>query len=69
MNAQRLIKTAQELYGTRGWQTKLAATLKVDTSTIRRWIYADSVPGPAAIAIDGLIYRRRQEASYKTHRQ
>ena len=51
MTAKDLIKIGQELYGQRGWQTKMAAALEVDTSTIRRWVYADSVPGPAAAAL------------------
>lgn len=51
MKAAELIKIGQELYGDRGWQTKMAAALEIDTSTIRRWIYADSVPGPAAAAL------------------
>ena len=51
MTAAELIKIGQELYGERGWQTKMAAALEVDTSTIRRWIYANSVPGPAAAAL------------------
>ena len=51
MSAQELIETGQRLYGMRGWQTRMAAALNVDTSTIRRWIYANSVPGPAEAAL------------------
>jgi len=51
VNAAELVKIGQELYGERGWQTKMAAALEIDTSTIRRWMYADSVPGPAAAAL------------------
>jgi hypothetical protein len=51
VKAAELVKIGQKLYGERGWQTKMAAALEVDTSTIRRWMYADSVPGPAAAAL------------------
>lgn len=51
MKAQELIDIGRQLYGDRGWQTKMAAALEVDTSTIRRWIYADAVPGPASAAL------------------
>lgn len=59
MTAKELISIGQMLYGKRGWQTQLAATLEVDTSTIRRWIYANSVPGPAAIALRSLGKRTK----------
>jgi hypothetical protein len=29
----------------------MAAALEVDASTIRRWIAADHIPGPAAVAL------------------
>lgn len=51
MTRTELVKIGHKLYGKRGWQTKMAAALEVDTSTIRRWMYADSVPGPAAVAL------------------
>ena len=51
MNAQELIEIGQRLYGKRGWQTKMAGALEIDTSTIRRWMYADVVPGPAKVAL------------------
>jgi hypothetical protein len=59
VTAAELIKIGQELYGERGWQTKMAAALEVDTSTIRRWIYANSVPGPAAAALQCFKRERR----------
>ena len=51
MNAAQLTKIGQRLYGKRGWKTQMAAALKVDISTIRRWLYADAVPGPAEVAL------------------
>lgn len=51
MTAKELVEIGQKLYGSRGWQTAMAAALEIDTSTIRRWIYANNVPGPAAAAL------------------
>jgi hypothetical protein len=59
MTAQRLIDIGHALYGERGWQTKMAAALNVDTSTIRRWIYADAVPGPAAAALECFLREKK----------
>lgn len=61
MKAKDLVKIGQQLYGDRGWQTKMAASLEVDTSTIRRWMYADSVPGPAAAALKCFIRERKNQ--------
>lgn len=57
MTAKELIEIGQKLYGSHGWQTAMAAALEIDTSTIRRWIYADSVPGPAAAALRCFLER------------
>jgi len=54
MKAAELIKIAKIVFGPRGWQMGLATFLGVDASTIRRWIAADHVPGPAAIALSML---------------
>lgn len=51
MNAKDLIRIGRKLYGSRGWITALASVLKVDVSTIRRWVAADHVPGPASVAL------------------
>ena len=51
MTGKELIQIAHKLYGEKGWQTAMAAALEVDASTIRRWVYANSVPGPAAAAL------------------
>lgn len=59
MNSAELVEAAQRLYGERGWQQKLAAALNVDTSTIRRWMYADAVPGPAEAALRCFIREPR----------
>ena len=51
MNAKDIIRIGQKLWGDSGWQIAMAASLGVDISTIRRWIAADHVPGPAAVAL------------------
>jgi hypothetical protein len=61
VKAKELIEIGQKLYKGHGWQTAMAAALEIDTSTIRRWIYADSVPGPAAAALRCFIERKGEE--------
>ncbi len=61
MKSKELIKIGHELFGERGWQTQMSAALEVDTSTIRRWMYADSVPGPAAVALRMMLRIRQVE--------
>jgi transposase len=51
MTGAELIKIAQALYGERGWQKQIAARLDVDISTVRRWVAAGEVTGPAAVAL------------------
>jgi hypothetical protein len=42
-----------------GWQVRLAETLKVDGSTVRRWQAGTvPVPGPVEVAIKCLIERK-----------
>jgi hypothetical protein len=38
-------------FGTRGWQTKLAALLGIDRTTLWRMIENDAVTGPVAAAV------------------
>jgi hypothetical protein len=60
MTAQRLIEIGHALYGKRGWQIAMAAALGRDTSTIRRWIYADRVPQLAAAALETSLLKQKQ---------
>ena len=56
MSPDQLRAAGEELYGRWGWQTKLARRLKVDGSTVRRWLSGASViPGPAEVAIELLL--------------
>ena len=51
MTGRDLIRIGHKMFGRQGWVIALAAILKVDASTIRRWIAADKIPGPAAVAL------------------
>lgn len=52
MTPTELAQAGRELYGY-GWQTKLAEELKVDGSTVRRWVSgAVPVPGPVEAAVN-----------------
>ena len=49
----------ETLFGEWGWQTRLAETLEVDGSTVRRWVSgAVSVPGPVKVALRLMLERR-----------
>lgn len=61
MNAKELVKIGQLLYGKKGWQSEMAAALDVDVTTVRRWMYGDHVPGPAAVALKLLVSLRDYE--------
>ena len=51
MSAGELKLVGPRLYGW-GWQTRLAESLNVDGSTVRRWVSgAVPIPGPAVAAI------------------
>ena len=52
MTAEELQKAGVELYGSWGWQTRLAENLLVDGSTVRRWVSgAVPIPGPVEAAV------------------
>ncbi len=56
MSREELRQAGEGLYGRWGWQTKLARRLKVDGSTVRRWLSgASTIPGPAEVAIELLV--------------
>ena len=62
------LKTAGEaLFGRWGWQTKLARQLKVDGSTVRRWLSgASQIPGPAEVAIELLLAQIPETKTMRT---
>lgn len=52
----------EKLFGVWGWQTKLAKTLRVDGSTVRRWISGTSeIPGPAIVALELLLEKHQEK--------
>ena len=59
MTPDQLKIIGEELYGKWGWQTKLAKSLRVDGSTVRRWISGNaSIPGPAEVALELLLLQK-----------
>jgi hypothetical protein len=49
----------EALFGSWGWQTRLAEQLEVDGSTVRRWVSgAVSVPGPVKVALRLMLERQ-----------
>lgn len=53
MTPEELRAIGEQLFGTWGWQTKIAKALRVDGSTVRRWISgATAIPGPAEVALE-----------------
>ncbi len=62
MTPDQLREAGEALYGRWGWQTRLARRLKVDGSTVRRWLSgAVAIPGPAGVAIELLLERKLME--------
>jgi hypothetical protein len=56
MTPEQLRDIGERLYGNWGWQTRMAETLKVDGSTVRRWLSGKVViPGPAEVALTLLL--------------
>lgn len=59
MTRDDLASAGECIYGAR-WQTALARALGVNDRTVRRWLSGEQVvPGPVAVAIDGLLRSRR----------
>jgi hypothetical protein len=56
MSPDALRSTGEALWGRWGWQTRMAETLRVDGSTVRRWLSgATHIPGPAEVALELLL--------------
>jgi hypothetical protein len=56
MNSDQLRTAGEALWGRWGWQTRMAERLRVDGSTVRRWLSgASAIPGPAAVALELLL--------------
>lgn len=53
MTPNELRHIGEQLWGSWGWQTKMAHALRVDGSTVRRWIAGTTaIPGPAEVALE-----------------
>lgn len=62
MTTEELRKIGGQLYGNWGWQTRMAETLKVDSSTVRRWLSGKvAIPGPVEVALGLLIKKESGE--------
>lgn len=58
MSPDELRAIGERLWGRWGWQTRMAEALRVDGSTVRRWLSgASSIPGPAEVALELLMER------------
>ncbi len=51
MMAEELRRAAIDLFGEKGWMSRLAEALEVDRSSVSRWFAGLPVPGPAAAAV------------------
>ena len=61
MTPNELRQIGEQLFGSWGWQTKLAKALRVDGSTVRRWISGTTtIPGPAEVAVEMLIKEKEK---------
>jgi len=62
MKPEQLREIGEQLYGNWGWQTKMALALKVDGSTVRRWLSGKAaIPGPAEVALELLLEAKNKE--------
>lgn len=61
MNSAELSKIGVEIWGNRGWQTRMSEHLGVDGSTVRRWVSgAVPIPNPTAAALR-CLHREREK--------
>ncbi|STX41442.1 Uncharacterised protein [Legionella donaldsonii] len=61
MTSEELVLIGEKLFGNWGWQTKLAKALRVDASTVRRWVSGHStIPGPVEVALELLLKEKER---------
>ena len=59
MTPEQLREIGEQLYGNWGWQTRMAEALRVDGSTVRRWLSGKvAIPGPALVALE-LLWKEK----------
>lgn len=57
---QELTDLGRRLYGSRAWQTRMAAALGVEDSTVSRWARGQRAIPPTAIGMLRLLDARRK---------
>ena len=55
MSAEELRQAAIQLFGEKGWMSRLAEALGVDRSSVSRWFAGLPVPGPVAAAVEAWL--------------
>ena len=61
MTREEFLEAGSELYGSWGWQTRLAERLQVNGSTVRRWVSGNvPIPGPVGAALECFLREKRQ---------
>lgn len=63
MTPDEFARTAEKIYGRKGWKPRLARDLGVDPVTIYRIVKREQIPGPYEVALRGLAEHRRQEVA------
>lgn len=59
LDPEGLRRVGEALFGSWGWQTRMAEALEVDGSTVRRWVSgAVAVPGPVKVALRLMLQAR-----------
>lgn len=62
MSPDELRAIGERLWGRWGWQTRMAEALRVDGSTVRRWLSgATTIPGPAEVALELMVERSERQ--------
>lgn len=62
MSPERLRRLAIEMFGERGWTSRLAAELRVNRTTVFRWLQMkNGVPGPVAVAVESLYQLHKRK--------
>lgn len=63
MTPEQLREIGEQLYGNWGWQTRMAEALRVDGSTVRRWLSGKvAIPGPALVALELLLKEHNKDS-------
>ncbi len=60
MKPKELVAAAKTLYGDTGWAQQLADALRVDRSSVSRWVNGQvMIPGPVEVAVELLLEKKR----------